>query len=51
MGIWNVWREKEKGRMDVWGCTSSPMARVVGVWLGAALRWRRMAFNGRLNSV
>lgn len=46
-----VWRATERGRMGVWGCTSPPMGRVVGVWLGAALRWRRMAFNGRLNSV
>lgn len=45
MGIWNVWREKEKDRMDVWGCTSSPMARVVGVWLGqlyGGAEWRLM---------
>ena len=51
MGNWGVWRATEMGRMDVWGCMPPPMARVVGVWLGAALRWRRMAFNGRLNSV
>lgn len=31
MGNWDVWREKEMGRMDVWGCMSPPMARVVGV--------------------
>jgi hypothetical protein len=31
MGNWDVWREKERGRMGVWGCTSPPMARVVGI--------------------
>ena len=31
MGSWGVWSEKERARMDVWGCTSSPMGRVVGV--------------------
>lgn len=43
-------RQRGAGRGG-WGCISPPMGRVVGVWLGAALRWRRMAFNGRLNSV
>ena len=51
MGNWGVWRATERGRTGVWGCISPPIGRVVGVWLGAALRWRRMAFNGRLNSV
>lgn len=44
--------ERQRGVERVFGgCISPPMGRVVGVWLGAALRWRRMAFNGRLNSV
>lgn len=51
MGNWDVWRATERDRTGVWGCISPPIGRVVGVWLGAALRWRRMAFNGRLNSV
>lgn len=51
MGNLGVWRATERGRTGVWGCISPPMGRVVGVWLGAALRWRRMAFNARLNSV
>ena len=51
MGNWGVWRATERCRTDVLGCISPPMGRVVGVWLGAALRWRRMVFNGRLNSV
>ena len=51
MGNWGVWGAAERCRTGVLGCTSPPMGRVVGVWLGAALRWRRMAFNGRLNSV
>lgn len=51
MGYWGVWRATERCRTGVLGYTSPPMGRVVGVWLGAALRWRRMAFNGRLNSV
>ena len=50
-GDLGVWRATERCRTGVLGCISSPMVRVVGVWLGAALRWRRMAFNGRLNSV
>ena len=50
-GNWGVWRATERCRTGVLGYTSPPMGRVVGVWLGAALRWRRMAFNGRLNSV
>lgn len=51
MGNLGVWRATERCRTGVLGCISPPMGRVVGVWLGAALRWRRMAFNGRLNSV
>ena len=31
MRKWGVWRVKERGGMDVWGCISPPMARVVGV--------------------
>lgn len=31
MGIWGVWRKKERGRTGVWGCISPPMGRVVGV--------------------
>ena len=51
MGNLGVWRATERCRTGVLGCISPPMGRVVGVWLGAALRWRRMAFNRRLNSV
>lgn len=43
-------RQRGAGRVFL-GCISPLIGRVVGVWLGAALRWRRMAFNGRLNSV